>query len=196
MWWARDAYLFQLRQSVKASDTGGSSLRDDNLDLGDLTSGGRIWEIKTIRGAAFGVVQEFAYRSMFNLCVALLKDLPALHQWLRGNPRPVNFTCEQVQPGTRVEWPEISGKIMTASQSATEGGARTILVFTIDVLPGLVLYVRYDIPAWALALVAREIARDINKAASEFDVRALERSWPGPWLSPPSAWCSWWRSSW
>jgi hypothetical protein len=172
LWWARDAYLLRVRSALKSSDVDGSSLRDDIIDLGDLFTAGRSFEIKTIRGAAFGVIQEFAYRSLFNLCVALLKDLPALHAWLRSpNVKPIHFSCEHVEPGTRVQWPEVVGKVMTASARAAEGGARTIMVFTIDTLPGLILYVRYDIPAAVVALLAKEFVRDLNKAADEFSAK-------------------------
>jgi hypothetical protein len=172
LWWARDAYVLRMRSVLKSSMLDGSSLRDDIIDLGDLFTAGRTWEIKTIRGAAFGVMQEFTYRSMFNLCVAVLKDIPGLHAWLRTpNLRPIHFSCEHVEPGTRIQWPEVVGKVMTVSKGAAEGGARTILVFTIDALPGLVLYVRYDIPAAVIALVAAQIVRDLNKAADEFSAK-------------------------
>ncbi|MFD9463131.1 hypothetical protein [Streptomyces sp. NPDC060027] len=175
LWWARDSYLLKTRKALRKSpipSVDESSLRDDNLDLGipPLPGSGTIWEIKPIRGAPAGVVQEFAYRTLFNMAVAILKDLPRFHAVLRAPRRkPVYFSCEHVEMGTLAGWPEVAHEVLVLSRSAAEGGARTILVTMVSALPGLVLYVRFDLPAYLVAALAREVAKALDKASKELE---------------------------
>ncbi|MFC4512172.1 hypothetical protein [Streptomyces ehimensis] len=175
LWWARDSHLLRARKALQKTQNRfihESSLRDDNLDLGipDWLGTGAIWEIKPIRSAAYGVVQEFAYRTLFNAAVALLKDNPDLRRRLGGsNTKPLHFSCERIEPGTAARWPEVAAKVMLISGAAAEGGARTILVTTVGSLPGLVLYLRYDLPVFIVAALAKEVVRVLDQASKEME---------------------------
>lgn len=178
LWWARDSYLLKTRKALRKSPVtpvDESSLRDDNLDLGipPLPGSGTIWEIKPIRGAPAGVVQEFAYRTLFNMAVAILKDLPRFHAVLRApRTKPVHFSCEHVEMGTLAGWPEVAHRVLVLSRPAAEGGARTILVTMVGALPGLVLYLRYDLPDYIVAALAMEVAKALDKASKELEAKA------------------------
>jgi hypothetical protein len=168
---SRDVYLVKIRDLLAKSRSAlaqevEQSLRDDNLDL----TLGRVWEIKPIRGAWFGVAQEFGYRSFFNIYAALIQDDPALfgsRSLVRpGGPWP---TRHHVDSGTGPEWPELQNDngVRTIGGGGTRFPAQTILLVTIDVLPGLVLYLRFDLPALVVAAMARYLARLLNDLAKE-----------------------------
>jgi hypothetical protein len=164
---ARDAYLLTVRDSLKKQ--GGPlaqeierNLRDDNVNLAI----GEIWEIKPIRSAALGVAQEFTYRSLFNFFVALIKDLPAVRALVQPTSRPLRFTREHLSPGTAVHWPEVRAKVRTVGGGVTGFPQQTIFVTVLDALPGLVLYLRYDIPVGLVALTAEALRRLLNELAA------------------------------
>lgn len=160
LWWARDRQVLALRKATRRAGGDDRPLRDDNLDL----TVGQIWEIKPVRSAPAGVVQEFAYRSLFNIAVAVLRDVPGLPALLgMGGGKPLRFSCEHLRPGTMAAWPEALGRILVLTSRAARDGGRTIFVTMVDPLPGMVLYLRTDLPPALLTLAAAALVDDLNR---------------------------------
>jgi hypothetical protein len=161
LWTARDRYLVTARKILRGTATPlarelENGLRDDSLDL----SRGALYEIKPIRSAALGVVQEFTYRTFFNFYSALLQDLEIGRP---GRAYPTDARTAFIQPhahaGTKVLWPELQ------ANGARTIGRQTILVVFIDRLPGLVFYLRFDIPVVTLGALAALIRKLLNELA-------------------------------
>ena len=164
---ARDSYLLKLREFLKKNPSKlakevESSLRDDNLNL----SSGTTWEIKPIRGAALGVVQEFTYRTFYNFYSALLLDLPGLAPVPISNLPRFWVTRYHLTSGTAADWPEIHAAPARAIGGGTTGRpVQAIAVVIVDTLPGLVLYFTYDLPAVVVAAFADELSSLLNRIA-------------------------------
>jgi hypothetical protein len=177
LYWSRDVELLKLSKQPASSPSRKPAevdrgLRDDNLDL----TIGSEWEIKPVRGAFLGVIQEFTYRTFFNLFVALLQDMPEIWAILSvlgpggltavGAPLPP--TRHHLKPGLAWEWPELAAKpIREIGGGVTQTPVQTVLLITVDPLPGIVLYLRFDIPAAELALVAKRITDLYQKWAKQ-----------------------------
>ncbi len=163
---ARDVYLLRIRQALSKNPSGlaeevRNALRDDNLDL----TMGAIWEIKPIRGAALGVVQEFTYRSFFNFYAALVQDVPSLRQILR--PGKVSWaTRDHVLPGTTALWGEVVAKPARHIRGRVgRYPTMSVLLVTVDPLPGIVLYIRLDMPVALVYLLAAFFNHVLNEIA-------------------------------
>jgi hypothetical protein len=166
---ARTVVLLMLDTAVQGPASLRASLRSDNLDL----TVGSIWEIKPIRGAALGVVQEFGYRSFYNFFVALAQDLPELTSRLftpgqppgqPGKPIPAR---ECVRGGIPSQWTELSrnGGVRVIGGNGTSLPADVVMVVTFDALPGLVLYLRLDLPLAAVAALAPALQKALQEIA-------------------------------
>jgi hypothetical protein len=186
LWLARTAALLMPGVAVPGSMSLRSSLRSDNLDL----TVGSIWEIKPIRGAAPGVVQEFGYRSFYNIFVALAQDLPdvasrlfSLVQAITGQPggpgqpgqqpgqpgKPI-LARECVRGGIPSQWAELSKDdgVRVISNTASLP-ADVVMVVTFDPLPGLVLYLRFDLPLATVAALAPDVRKALKKIADRLE---------------------------
>jgi hypothetical protein len=173
--------LYIARQSLKAIDSVlpnspikrtsamvGWSIRDDNTNL----TTARVFEIKPVRAAWLGVVQEMYYRSAFNLWVAVLQDLEpvagAVSKLFDLAPRrgAFAFPCDTLYAGTPADWPEVNsaqGGVLTV---AGPWATYTVMVAQFDALPGLVLYWNFELPAAALRLVYDTLRSTLNSMVS------------------------------
>jgi hypothetical protein len=165
---ARDRYLIKVRDLLRRSNVAGQeaerNLRDDNIDF----TQGMIWEIKPIRGAALGVGQEFAYRSLFNFFVAWFKDATPPGGSLK-------FTCEHLIGGQLVAWPELRtnpARVINRREIVAGNGPQSVYVVSLDALPGIVMYLVVELPAAAVLILARHIERLLNEIA-----RRAQRVW-------------------
>lgn len=170
LWLARSVSLVSASSAALAQD---AELRDDNIDFNESS----LWEIKPIRGAAPGVLQEFVYRSTYNLYVAVLKDFPGAAGTLAlvaGHAlASLLFTCHRLFGGMEVAWPELATNRIRAVKTAT--GQFVIVVYQVDPLPGLVLYLVVDLPVASIALFAKVLASLLNDLAKKLQqaMRAL-----------------------
>lgn len=141
----------------------GWSMRDDNTNITEA----RIFEIKPVRGAWLGVVQEMYYRSAFNLWIAIFQDLQsikgALGKLAGRNIDALALAIDHLYPGTSADWPEVNTARGGALSVYARGTDYTIMVTQVDALPGLVLYWNVDLPVAALKLIY-DILRDVFNA--------------------------------
>jgi hypothetical protein len=155
------------------------SIRDDNTNFTDA----RIFEIKPVRSAFTGVIQEFYYRNAFNLMAAANKDFdsasaPALAALATAlgvslSGRPV-VQCERLYPGFPVNWPEL----MTSSGSCRpfpfQGRTYAVMATLIDSLPGVVMYWIFDFPISGLILIFNDLRNFLNKSGKQIADAAVE----------------------
>jgi hypothetical protein len=181
--------LFVARQSLKLVDAivsgaapdqvknmTGWSIEDDNTDL----SAFRIWEIKPGLGAFMAVVQEFYYRSTYNLAIAFLRDMDdvtrtAFRKLLRQKPQsPIQIFNELLYSGTPAFWPEINTPEGGARLIETRTATYTVLIVQLDALSGIVLYWNVEFPLAALALAYNPIKEWLNKQANNVQTAVIE----------------------
>lgn len=143
----------------------GWSMRDDNMNLTEA----RIFEIKPVRGAWLGVIQEMYYRCAFNMWIAVFQDLEAIRGALGKiagrNISKLNISCETLYAGSGGDWPEVNtsrGGVLTVDARSS---SYTVMVTTVDVLPGLVLYWNFELPAAALKLLYDTLRDLFNQLA-------------------------------
>jgi hypothetical protein len=151
----------------KLARIAGWSMRDDNTNITEA----RIFEIKPVRGAWLGVVQEMYYRSAFNLWVAIFQDLDSLKAAIKKltgkDIKNLLFAIEHLYAGTPADWPEVNTSRGGALSVYARGTDYTIMVTMVDVLPGLVLYWNFDLPVAAVKLMYDTLRDLFNKLANK-----------------------------
>jgi hypothetical protein len=141
----------------------GWSMRDDNTNVTEA----RIFEIKPVRGAWLGVIQEMYYRCAVNLWIAIFQDLDSIKGAIRKltgkDIKKLVFAMDHLHAGTSADWPEVNTARGGALSVYARGTDYTIMVTMVDALPGLVLYWNFDLPLAALKLLY-DTLRDLFNA--------------------------------
>lgn len=145
----------------------GWSMRDDNTNITEA----RIFEIKPVRGAWLGVIQEMYYRSAVNLWIAIFQDLASIKgaiKKLTGKDiQQLVFAMDHLYAGTSADWPEVNTARGGALSVYARGTDYTIMVTMVDALPGLVLYWNFDLPLAAVKLLYDTLRDVFNKLANK-----------------------------
>jgi len=155
------------------------SIFDDNVNLSDA----RIFEIKPVRSAFTGVIQEFYYRNAFNLMAAANKDFdspstPALTALAKAlgvtlSGRPV-VQCDHLYPGFPVNWPELMTSSGSCRPFTFQGRTYAVMATIIDSLPGVVMYWIFDFPIAALVLIFKNLRDFLNESGKQIADAAVE----------------------
>lgn len=169
---------FQAAPAIKKlSDKDLGIYREDSVHMQAQS----VWEIKPIRSASYAVFQEFHYRWAFNLTNALVQDailaLPGLSA-VAGKklPRALRNLGSISLPngiasGTGVWWQgckkSISNLTSNRKRRPPKYGTYFAVVLTVPQLPGVVLYVPFDLPYEYLAVLAPAVNAAISRLAKQ-----------------------------
>lgn len=179
------AGMYVARQSLKPIDLALSgappaekmlnwSMRDDNANFTDEC----LFEIKPVRGAWLGVVQEMYYRSSFNMWMAIFQDfssLPvALAKIFGTSAASQHIMCEKLRPGVAADWPEANAARRGVQRFVKNGRVFAVMGASVDALPGLLLYWIFDIPIAALKLIYDTLRDTFNKLANKVQAIVIE----------------------
>jgi hypothetical protein len=138
-----------------------------------------VWEIKPIRSAAYAVFQEFHYRWAFNLANALVQDLllalpgmsaiagkkvPRVLRRLGGVSLPDGLVS-----GSVIWWKPCKASVSNLTSSykkrPPKNGSYFAIVVTVPQMPGVVLYVTFDLPIEYLLVLVPLVNNAISRLA-------------------------------
>lgn len=150
-----------------------SMYREDTLDLIHSS----VYEIKPVRSAFAGVLQEFQYRHSFNIANGALQDLKEFNDFRNISSKITNnikkFTAPFfVFPGEGLMWSNHLGPF-NVQDEGKKSPVRVVFPFTVKQLKGLVLYITVTSPNLKILLalvpdLAKKFNDEIQRLAKKY----------------------------